>query len=364
MELSKEELHRYSRQVLIPEFGIEGQKRLKESSVLVIGCGGLGSPVLMYLAAAGVGRIGIVEDDRVDLTNLQRQVIYSGESVGKSKIEEAKKRIESINDNIEIVTHFTRLTSKNALEIVDKYDLVVDGSDNFPTRYLVNDACVLKHKPFVYGAIYRFEGQVSVFNHKGGPTYRELFPLPPSAEMAPNCATAGVLGMMAGIVGSLQATEVIKILAGLGEVLSGKLLIIDALSMNFRKVAIQRNFSMEPIKKLIDYEAFCSFGEEELKSISYSEFLLLKDREDVQLIDVREASEYEMDNIGGELMPLSELDAFVTAIKQDHTKVVIHCQSGLRSTKAIKLLSKTYGLVNLFNLEGGLKDVDSYNPEG
>ncbi|MFT7420828.1 MAG: molybdopterin/thiamine biosynthesis adenylyltransferase/rhodanese-related sulfurtransferase [Algoriphagus sp.] len=359
MELSKEELHRYSRQVLIPEFGLEGQKRLKESSVLVIGCGGLGSPILMYLAAAGVGRIGIVEDDNVELTNLQRQVLYSGESVGKPKIEEAKKRIESINHNIEIETHFTRLTSNNALEIIEKYDLIVDGSDNFPTRYLVNDACVLKHKPFVYGAIYRFEGQVSVFNYKGGPTYRELFPIAPSAEMAPNCGTAGVLGMMAGIVGSLQATEVIKILTGLGQVLSGKLLIIEALSMNFRKVSIQRNSSIEPIMGLIDYEAFCSYSEEELKSISYREFLRLKAIENVQLIDVREASEYELYNIGGELMPLSELGACVNGIKQDKTKVVIHCQSGLRSRKAIKLLSEKYGLLNLFNLEGGLMAVDA-----
>lgn len=359
MELSIEEQERYSRQILIPELGLEGQKKLKASSVLVIGCGGLGSPILMYLAAAGIGRIGIVENDTIDLSNLQRQVLYSSENVGDAKIEEARKRMEGINGSVKIETYPTRLSSKNGLEIVEMYDVVVDGSDNFPTRYLVNDTCVLKNKPFVYGAIYRFEGQVAVFNYNDGPTYRELFPSPPSEEMAPNCATAGVLGMMAGIVGSLQATEVIKILTGLGEVLSGKLLIIDALSMNFRKVVIKRDLSLKPIKELIDYEVFCASKDKGLKSITYQEFLDLRETEAVQLIDVREKSEFEVSNIGGDLMPLSELDDFIGGIKKDNTKVVIHCQSGLRSKKAIKLLSEKHGFTNLLNLEGGLMAADS-----
>ncbi len=355
MSFSKRELLRYDRQIKIPEFGLKGQKKLRESSVLIIGCGGLGSPVSMYLAAAGVGKIGLVENDVVDESNLQRQILYTEENVGKSKIDLSEKRLKSLNGNIIIEKFSTRFDGSNALEIVENYDLVIDGSDNFPTRYLVNDACVLKSKPFVSGAIYRFEGQVSVFNYQGGPTYRDLFANPPSEEMAPNCATAGVLGMMAGIVGSLQATEAIKVLTGLGETLSGKLLLIDALGMNFRKVKIFKNTDLAPVTELIDYEAFCRSNDDLIESISFERFKELNP-EKVQLIDVREANEYELDNLGGELIPLSEIKEHIPRIRRDGT-VVIHCQSGIRSQKAIRLLKEKYGFDNLLNLEGGMNAV-------
>ncbi|AWV99820.1 molybdopterin-synthase adenylyltransferase MoeB [Arcticibacterium luteifluviistationis] len=357
MKLDASEIQRYSRQILIPGFGLEGQQKLKESSVLVIGCGGLGSPVLMYLAAAGIGRIGLVEDDKIDTSNLQRQILYNEGAVGLEKIEEASKRLKGINGNVIIEKHNTRLSSKNALSIVEKYDVVVDGSDNFPTRYLVNDSCILRNKPLVYGAIYRFEGQVSVFNYKGGVNYRDLFPNPPSEDMAPNCATAGVLGMMAGIIGTLQATEVVKILTGMGEVLSGKLLLVDALSMNFRKVKILRIQDAKPITELIDYEKFCGLNDELINSMSFSDYENQKS-DIVQLIDVREENEYEVDNLGGELMPLSELQEYVSQIRREG-KVVIHCQSGQRSLSAIKTLKENYGFANLINLEGGLNAVYS-----
>lgn len=357
MELTQEEISKYSRQILIPEFGMKGQAKLKNSSVLVVGCGGLGSPVLLYLTAAGIGKIGIVENDKVDLSNLQRQIMYSENSVGRNKIEETEERLKKLNKNVNIEKYSSRLTAKNALEIVEKYDVIVDGSDNFPTRYLINDACVLKKKPLVYGAIYRFEGQVSVFNYLDGPTYRDLFITPPSEEMAPNCATAGVLGMMAGIIGSIQATEVVKILTGIGEVLSGKLLLFDALSMSFRKISVNRNPNLIPITELIDYEAFCGFSDSNLKRITFKEF---KERrqEITQLIDVREPEEYTLSNLGGQLMPLSELELHLSEIKRDGV-VVVHCQSGVRSKKAIQILSEKHGFNNLINLEGGINASDS-----
>ncbi len=337
----------------MPEVGNTGQQNLKDSAVLVIGCGGLGSPVLLYLAAAGIGKIGLVEFDTVDETNLQRQILFSEEAVGKAKIDEAEKRLKSLNRFIEIKKFPERLTSENALEIFRNFDVIVDGSDNFPTRYLVNDACEICGKPFVYGAIHRFEGQVSVFNYQGGVTYRDLFPEPPAPEMAPNCATAGVLGMMAGLVGSLQATEAIKVLTGIGEVLSGKLLLIDALSASFRKITVQKNPARLPVTELIDYEAFCEG--ERIPGISYDQFLRLG-AEVVQLMDVREPEEYALANLGGELMPLSKLDAFVPKIRREGV-VVVHCQSGVRSKRAIELLKERYGFANLLNLEGGMSAI-------
>ncbi len=350
MELSDAEKRKYSRHLLMPEVGLAGQQRLKESAVLVIGCGGLGSPVLLYLAAAGVGKIGLVEFDTVDHTNLQRQILFSEEAVGKPKIDQAEERLKSLNSFIEIKKFPVKLNSENALAIFKEFDVIVDGSDNFPTRYLVNDACELSGKPFVYGAIHRFEGQVSVFNYQGGVTYRDLFAEPPNPEMAPNCATAGVLGMMAGTVGALQATEAVKILTGVGEVLSGKLLLIDALSTSFRKIGILKNADRPAVKELIDYEVFC--GEKVLESISFTRFLEMKPQL-AQLIDVREPHEYELQNLGGELMPLSRLSDFVPQIKKDGV-VVVHCQSGIRSRQAIQLLQEGYGFENLVNLEGGM----------
>lgn len=359
MEFSREELQRYNRQILIPEFGIDGQTKLKNARVLVIGCGGLGSPILLYLAAAGIGTIGMVEDDKVDVSNLQRQILYSVESVGKNKIEEAKKRLQSINPHINLELHQQRLDAKNALEIFKNYDLIIDGTDNFPTRYLVNDACVILGKPYIYGAIYRFEGQVAVFNYKNSSTYRDLFPEPPPPEMAPNCAEAGVLGVMAGMIGTMQANEAIKVITEIGEPLAGKLLIIDALTMAVRTFKIPKNPMLPKIIELIDYEAFCGVEIRDLRfenrEISLSEVEKWQaEGKDFQLIDVREPHEYEMDNIGGELIPLSEIEENIGSIRRDKT-VVVHCQSGIRSQKAIKLLQEKHGFDNLLNLINGLK---------
>lgn len=359
MEFSREELQRYNRQILIPEFGIDGQTKLKNARVLVIGCGGLGSPILLYLAAAGIGTIGMVEDDKVDVSNLQRQILYGVESVGKNKIEEAEKCLQSINPHINLELHQQRLDAKNALEIFKNYDLIIDGTDNFPTRYLVNDACVILGKPYIYGAIYRFEGQVAVFNYKNSSTYRDLFPEPPPPEMAPNCAESGVLGVMAGMIGTMQANEAIKVITEIGEPLAGKLLIIDALTMAVRTFKIPKNPMLPKITELIDYEAFCRVESRDLRfenrEISLSEVEKWQaEGKDFQLIDVREPHEYEMDNIGGELIPLSEIEENIGSIRRDKT-VVVHCQSGIRSQKAIKLLQEKHGFDNLLNLTNGLK---------
>ena len=353
--LSPEEIRRYSRHLLIPEFGTEGQLRLKAAKVAVIGCGGLGSPILLYLAAAGVGTLGIIDGDRVDESNLQRQVLYGTESVGKPKVEETAKRLQSLNPNVKIEAHFEQLTSQNALEILGDYDLVIDGSDNFPTRYLVNDACVLLNKPLVYGAIYRFEGQVAIFNYQNGPNYRDLFPTPPPPELAPNCAEAGVLGVLPGIIGSLQANEAIKLLAGIGEPLTGKLFVMDALTLTTRIIRIPRIPERPKIVELIDYDVFCGVkipeSNDEISSEELEEWL--KSGVDFQLIDVRESYEYDIDNLSGELMPLSRLEDFVAGISRAKP-VVIHCQGGMRSRKAIKQLREQYNFSNLKNLTGGI----------
>lgn len=355
MILSPKERRRYSRHLLIPEFGTEGQLRLKAAKVAVIGCGGLGSPILLYLAAAGVGRLGIIDGDRVDESNLQRQVLYGTESVGKPKVEETMKRLQSLNPYIKIEANFEQLTSQNALEILVNYDLVIDGSDNFPTRYLVNDACVLLNKPLVYGAIYRFEGQVAIFNYQNGPNYRDLFPTPPPPELAPNCAEAGVLGVLPGIIGSLQANEAIKLLAGIGEPLTGKLFVMDALTLTTRIIRIPRMPERPKIVELIDYDVFCGVkipeSSGEISSEELAEWLKLG--VDFQLIDVREPHEYVMDNLGGESMPLSCLEDFVANISRDK-RVVVHCQSGIRSQKAIQQLREQHNFNNLKNLTGGI----------
>jgi molybdopterin/thiamine biosynthesis adenylyltransferase/rhodanese-related sulfurtransferase len=355
MMLSPEELRRYSRHLLIPEFGTEGQLKLKKARVLVIGCGGLGSPILLYLAAAGVGTIGVIDGDSVDESNLQRQVLYGIESVGKPKVEETVKRLESLNAFIEVVPYFEALTAQNALVILDKYDLIIDGSDNFPTRYLVNDACVLLNKPFVYGAIYRFEGQVAIFNHQNSPNYRDLFPTPPAAELAPNCAEAGVLGVLPGIIGCLQANEAIKFLAGIGEPLVGKLFVMDALTLTTRIIRIPRLPERPKITELIDYEAFCGVkivnDTHEISPLELAK--MLKSNVDFQLIDVREPHEYALDNLGGDLMPLSALNDFIDKISREKL-VVVHCQSGMRSQNAIRQLVDNHGFNNLKNLTGGI----------
>jgi sulfur-carrier protein adenylyltransferase/sulfurtransferase len=350
MKLTAEDKKRYSRQTLIPEFGENGQIKLKTSKVLVIGAGGLGSPVLLYLAAAGVGTIGIVENDTIALSNLQRQILYTTAHIGKSKIEEAEKKISEINPSILVEKYAVRLSSKNALEIIEKYDVIIDCSDNFPTRYLVNDACSILNKPFVYGAIYRFEGQVAVFNYNNSATYRDLFPEPPTADMAPNCAAAGVLGVMAGIIGTFQANETIKIITQIGTPLSGKILLIDTLSMAIRTLKIPR-ISTKKVTHLIEnYETFCGVPLPVKNTLTFQDLSNWKSQQiEFQLIDVREEVEYKQLNIGGMLIPLSEIEARFSEIRKD-IPVIIHCQSGVRAKKALYLLETSYGYSNLYFL--------------
>ncbi len=354
--LSGDEYERYSRHLILPEFGIKGQVKLKNSKALVIGAGGLGAPILQYLAAAGVGTIGIVDFDIIDLTNLQRQVLFGIDSVGKSKVRTALSRLQNLNPSIDFIPHEEMLSSANARQIIHQYDLVIDGSDNFPTRYLVNDACVLEGKPLIYGSIFRFEGQVSVFNHNDGPNYRDLFPTPPPPDMVPNCAEGGVLGVLPGIIGSLQANEAIKTLTGIGENLSGKLLIVDAATMEFRKLTILKNPNVNPIRDLIDYDKFCEVlkdSESKVPSISVKELQQIREVSEAhQLIDVREPYEFEICNLGGDLIPRNEVEDRINEIKTD-IPVIIHCRTGKRSAEVIQKLQQK-GFTNLSNLEGGI----------
>ena len=341
---SHEELQRYSRHLILPEFGEEGQLKLKQSSVLVVGAGGLGCPVLLYLAAAGVGKIGVVDFDVVDRSNLQRQVLFTEDDIGKYKSDTAIERLSRLNPGISFINHSTRLTSENALEIIDKYDLVADGSDNFPTRYLVNDACVILKKPNVHGSIFRFEGQVSVFNHllpdgSRGPQYRDIFPSPPPPALVTSCAEGGVLGVLPGIIGSLQANEIIKVLTGIGEPLAGRLFIMDALNFETRTMKIRKNPELKPVEELIDYEDFCGLRTQEaheLKEISARDLkeLIDKKEQEIQIIDVREPHEYQLGNIGGLSIPLGKIEELHQKINQEGKKIVV-CRSGVRSQKAI-----------------------------
>lgn len=359
--LSKEELARYSRHIAMEGFGLEAQQKLKAARVLVVGAGGLGSPALLYLAAAGVGTIGVVEFDRVDDSNLQRQVLYSVGDVGKSKAEIAKQRLLALNPHIKVEVHETRLTSENALNIIAPYDVVADGTDNFATRYLVNDACVMLGKPNVYASIFRFEGQVSVFNYrdaegKTGPNYRDLYPSPPPPGLVPNCAEAGVLGVLPGIIGSMQALEVIKIVTGVGEALSGRFLVFDALTFEARVFKIRKNPDTPVIANLVDYDEFCGVKKEEreIKEVTATELATWRERgEDFQLIDVREKYEYDIVNLGGELLPLGEIESLASRIDR-HRKVVIHCKTGGRSAEAIRRLEQRFGYTNLYNLRAGI----------
>lgn len=388
IQFSNEEMAHYSRHFSLPEIGIEGQKKLKSAKVLAIGTGGLGAPMLQYLAAAGIGTIGIVDFDRVEASNLHRQVLFGTSDIGRPKVQVAKERLQEINPHITIHTHDVRLTSENALDIIKNYDIIADGTDNFPTRYLVNDACVMLDKPNVYGSIFQFEGQVSVFNYEDeegnlGPNYRDLFPEPPPPGLVPSCAEAGVLGVLPGIIGSLQANEVIKLAAEIGEPLAGKLFLFDALSFSTRSVTITKNddnpvSGKHPtITELIDYDEFCgipgaSNGQAEEQSSDVPEVSVLEYQtwieqgDDVQLIDVRKPYEYEIAQIGGELIPLDTLEKHVDKISRDK-KVVIHCRSGKRSADAVRQLQDKYGFDNLYNLKGGIlawsKEIDNSVPE-
>jgi sulfur-carrier protein adenylyltransferase/sulfurtransferase len=361
---TKKELERYSRHLIIPEFNIDGQRKLKSAKVLVVGTGGLGSPLLLYLTAAGVGTIGILDFDVVDETNLQRQVLFSTDDVGESKAKAAKKKLEKLNPYINLVVHETKLTSANALEIIKDYDLVADGTDNFATRYLVNDACVLLGKPNVYASIFRFEGQVSVFNYTDssgvtGPNYRDLFPSPPPPGLVPSCAEGGVIGVLPGIIGSLQANEVIKVITGVGEPLSGRLFLFDALAFETRVLKLAKDPDHVKITGLIDYDEFCGLNQTEngkasVKEITAKELKQLADNHaDYQLIDVREPYEYDIVNLGGELIPMKTVEESIDKIRSDK-KVVIHCRSGARSAKTIETLERKFGFSNLYNLKGGV----------
>ncbi|MCH2043163.1 MAG: molybdopterin-synthase adenylyltransferase MoeB [Saprospiraceae bacterium] len=365
IKFSKAELERYSRHLIIPEFNIEGQRKLKSAKVLVVGAGGLGSPLLLYLAAAGVGTLGIVDFDVVDDSNLQRQVLYGTESVGLAKVEAARQRLLSLNPHIQINVHNTQLTSNNALDIIQNYDLVADGTDNFPTRYLVNDACVILGIPNVYASIYRFDGQVSVFNYKYedgtfGPNYRDLFPTPPPPGLVPSCAEGGVLGVLPGIVGSLQASEVIKVLTGIGEPLVGRLFLFDALSFGTRTLKIRKNPDLKPITELIDYKEFCGLNLSEQKArvvvpeVDVEELVRLQNLKlDYQLIDVREPYEQEIANLGGLLIPKNTVEQHLDKIDRNK-QVIIHCRSGKRSADIVELLRDKYNYDNVYNLKGGI----------
>jgi len=361
--LSNDEIHRYSRHLIIPEVGMEGQKKLKEASVLCIGAGGLGAPVTMYLAAAGVGRLGIVDFDIVDFSNLQRQVIHSTDRVGQRKIDSARATLTGINPNVLIETYETALTSANALGLFEGYDLVVDGTENFPTRYLVNDACVLSGKPNVYASIFRFEGQASVFATGNGPCYRCLYPEPPPPGLVPSCAEGGVLGILPGLVGLIQATEVIKMILEIGKPLIGRLLLTDALGMNFRELKLRKDPSCPvcgenpSIHELIDYHQFCGIAsEEDIPQINSSELkALMDDGADLCLLDVRTPQEYEICRIhGARLIPLNRLMEEIHTLDSAQ-EIVVHCKSGVRSLTAIRQLRQA-GFRKLKNLQGGILD--------
>jgi len=365
-ELGAEEIRRYGRHLTMPEVGREGQRRLKSARVLMVGAGGLGSPVGMYLAAAGVGRLGIVDFDSVEFSNLHRQILHDTDSVGRSKLASARDRLEAINPDVEVETHETRLTSENALEIFEGYDLVIDGSDNFPTRYLVNDASVLTGIPSVYGAIFRFDGQASVFGTEEGPCYRCLFREPPPAGLVPSCAEAGVLGILPGLVGTIQATEAIKMILGRGSSLAGRLLLVDTLEMEFREVEVQKDpdcpvCGEDPtVTGLIDYEEFCGVQQgddagDRVPSITVQE---LHDRvrsgDDLQILDVRQDHEWEICNLeelGSFRIPLGDLPQHLHELDDDR-ETVVHCRSGGRSAKAVDLLRQA-GFPAV-NLEGGI----------
>ncbi len=368
MQLSNDEIRRYSRHLILPEVGLSGQKKICSTSVLCIGAGGLGSPIAMYLAAAGIGKLGIVDFDNVDFSNLQRQILHTDADVGRPKSQSAKETINGINPGVEVVIHNTRLTSENAIEIIKPYDIVVDGTDNFPTRYLTNDACVLLKKPNVYGSIFRFEGQASVFApHLGGPCYRCLYPEPPPPGMVPSCAEGGVLGVLPGIIGCIQATEILKLALGKGSSLIGRLLLFNALDMTFRELKLRRDTQCPlcgenpMITQLIDYEMFCGITPEPEPTAQNPDEVTVHDLKKaladpklgIKVIDVREPDEYQIAHIDGvSLVPLSTLAQRFTELDPNQ-QYYIHCKSGVRSMKALKFL-REQGFKYLKNVKGGI----------
>jgi sulfur-carrier protein adenylyltransferase/sulfurtransferase len=367
LELSPQEIARYSRHLIMPEVGMDGQKKLKAASVLLIGAGGLGSPLGLYLAAAGVGRIGLIDFDVVDFSNLQRQVLHGTSDVGRLKLHSAKDKLQAINPEVKLDLYDTRLSSANALDLFKPYDIIIDGTDNFPTRYLVNDACVLLKKPNVYGSIFRFDGQASVFAPPRGPCYRCLYPEPPPPGEVPSCAEGGVLGILPGLVGCIQATEAVKLILGTGSPLIGRLLLYDALQMSFQEFKIRRNprcpmcGDNPTIKALIDYEQFCGVRGQEspAPTVASSEItveelhLRLQNKDSVFILDVRNPEEYQICKIpGSTLLPLPALPQRFAELDKGR-EMIVHCKSGMRSAKAIQFL-KQQGFTNLKNLKGGI----------
>ncbi len=370
--LSKEEMERYARHVILPEVGVEGQKKLKAASILLVGTGGLGSPLGVYLAAAGIGRLGIVDFDNVDFSNLQRQIIHGTKDVGRPKVESAAESIKDINPHVQVDVYNVPYTSENAMKIAEPYDIVIDGTDNFPTRYLVNDVCVLQGKPNCYGSIFRFDGQASVFNYEGGPCYRCLYPEPPDPGLVPSCAEGGVLGVLPGIIGLIQANEAIKIILGKGKTLSGRLLLFDAMGMKFREMKVRKDpncpiCSEKPtIKELIDYKEFCGVPDAEHDTSEAAKVQAqspwditprqLKEKmnagADFFLLDVRNPNEYEICDIGGTLIPLPEFGQRFVEVPRDK-EVIVHCKIGGRSAKAVQFL-RDQGYDNAWNVNGGI----------
>ncbi|HXY09439.1 MAG TPA: molybdopterin-synthase adenylyltransferase MoeB [Terriglobales bacterium] len=364
--LNNDEILRYSRHLIMPEVGMEGQQKLKAARVLLIGAGGLGSPLALYLAAAGVGTLGMVDFDVVDYTNLQRQILHATADVGRKKLESARDKLKAINPFVEVRPFETRLTSQNALELFQGFDIVADGTDNFPTRYLVNDACVLTGKPNVYGSIFRFEGQASVFAAENGPCYRCLYPEPPPPGLVPSCAEGGVLGILPGLLGVIQATEVIKLILGAGDPLIGRLLLVDALGMKFRELKLRKNpdcpacGTHPTLTGLIDYNQFCGIRGEESQPVEAGipeiEVEELKRRldsgEDLFILDVREPHEYQIANLGGHLIPLNELPKRIHELDSSR-EIVAHCKMGGRSAKAVRFLRQA-GFEKIHNLKGGI----------
>ena len=376
-ELSKDEIKRYSRHLIMPEVGVEGQLKLKAARVLCIGAGGLGSPVAMYLAAAGVGTLGMVDFDTVDYSNLQRQILHGTPDVGRSKLASAKDRLNALNPEIEVIGYETALSSQNALDLFEPYDVIVDGTDNFPTRYLVNDACVLLGKPNAYGSIFRFEGQASVFGLKSGPCYRCLYPEPPPPGLVPSCAEGGVLGVLPGIVGTIQAMETIKLILGIGEPLVGRFLIFDALRMKFRELKLKKDpdcpvcGTHPTVRQLIDYEQFCGVKpaaeapavQANPLEITASELKTRLDRgDDLVVVDVREPQEYQINRIPGSvLIPLGDIPKRYNELDPDRL-LVMQCKSGARSARAADFL-RSVGYPNVLNLKGGILDwIDKVDP--
>jgi adenylyltransferase/sulfurtransferase len=367
-ELTTDDLSRYSRHLILPEVGMEGQRRLKAARVLCVGTGGLGSPLALYLTAAGIGTLGLVDFDVVDASNLQRQIIHSTKDIGRRKIDSAEEKLSALNPAINIIKHETMLTSANALDIIKDYDIVADGTDNFPTRYLVNDACVLLGKPNAYGSIFRFEGQASVFATEAGPCYRCLYPEPPPPGLVPSCAEGGVLGILPGLVGVIQATEVIKLILGKGEPLIGRLLLVDALNMRFRELKLRKNpecpvcGTNPTVTSLIDYDHFCGIvpeapQEKNLKNgipqITVKELKARRDAgEDVFLLDVREPYEFQIAQIGGKLIPQNDVPQRLAEIPRDR-EIVVQCRSGARSQRIAEFLKQS-GYTQVVNLAGGI----------